>query len=96
MTVDLFGDPTLVGLKMKLDRPADRKQPCCRNICMIGAGRGPHAGALHCVDCGRHRGWISKVSADWLKNVIARFGAIESPIVVCKQEPNAASPRGLH
>ena len=60
---DLFGAPTLVGLKVKLDRPVDRERPCCRNVCTIGAGRGPHAGELICSDCGQHRGWLSKSTA---------------------------------
>ena len=51
----------IVGLKIKLDRPIDRDRPCCRNVCIISAGKDPHAGALHCVDCGQRRGWISLV-----------------------------------
>jgi len=50
----------IVGLKIKLDRPIDRDRPCCRNICIVGAAKHPHAGALHCVDCGQRRGWLSK------------------------------------
>jgi hypothetical protein len=32
---DLFGNVTLIGLEVKLDRPVDRERPCCRNICRI-------------------------------------------------------------
>jgi hypothetical protein len=32
----------LTGLKIKLDRPADRERPCCLNICTIGAARAAH------------------------------------------------------
>jgi uncharacterized protein YbaR (Trm112 family) len=53
----------LVGLKVKLDRPVDREQPCCNNVCIIDAGEEPHAGALYCADCGQHRGWLSKPTA---------------------------------
>jgi hypothetical protein len=82
--VDLFGSPTLIGLRVKLDRPVDRERPCCSNICTIGAGKGPHAGELTCSDCGQHRGWLSKSTARWIESVIARFGAPTTPIVVRK------------
>jgi hypothetical protein len=53
----------LTGLKIKLDRPADRERPCCLNICTIGAARGPHTGELRCANCGQHRGWLSNVNS---------------------------------
>ena len=76
----------IVGLKVKLDRPVDREQPCCNNVCIIGAGKGPHAGELHCADCGQHRGWLSQTSAQWIESVVTRFGAPITPIVVRKSE----------
>jgi hypothetical protein len=84
MNTDLFGTPTLVGLKVRLDRPVDRERLCCRNVCVIGAGQGPHAGALNCADCGQHRGWLSKSTAQWIEHVVTRFGAPTTPIVVRK------------
>jgi hypothetical protein len=81
---DLFGEPTLVGLKVKLDRPVDREQPCCLNICTIGPARGPHAGVLTCTGCGRHRGWVSKSTAQWITAVVSKFGAPTGPIIVRK------------
>jgi hypothetical protein len=96
MSTDLFGMPTLIGLKVKLDRPVDREHPCCRNVCVIGAGKGPHAGELRCADCGQHRGWISKPTAQWIESVMARFGAPTTPIVVRKSEevpPAEPNPR---
>jgi len=78
-------NPLLVGLQVvKLGRPVDRERPCCRNICTIGAGKGSHAGALRCSDCGQHRGWISKSTATWIETVVTRFGAPTTPIVVRK------------
>ena len=79
-----FGDPVLLGLKVRLDRPVDRERPCCRNVCIIGAGKGLHAGELSCTDCGQHRGWLSKSTAQWIEQVISRFGAPTTPIVVRK------------
>jgi hypothetical protein len=82
MTTDLLSAPTLVGLKVKLDRPVDRERPCCLNVCTIGAAKGPHAGELTCAGCGQHRGWLSKTTAQWIEHVVTRFGAPTTPIVV--------------
>jgi hypothetical protein len=84
---DMFGAPPpaggcLIGLKVKLDRAVDRQQPCCRNVCTIGAGKGPHAGELICADCGQHRGWLSKTTARWVEHVATRFGAPPAPIII--------------
>jgi hypothetical protein len=75
---------TIIGFKIKLDRPVDRERPCCRNVCIIGPGKGPHADALQCADCGQHRGWLSKFTAQWIEQVASRFGAPTTPIVVRK------------
>jgi len=79
MSTDLFSTPTLIGLKVKLDRPGDRERPCCNNVCTIGAGKGPHAGELICSYCGQHRGWLSKQTAAWIESVVTRFGA---PVII--------------
>jgi hypothetical protein len=89
MNMDLFQNTPaapspLIGLRVKLDRPIDREQPCCCNVCIISGGKGPHAGALHCAHCGRHRGWLSKPTAAWIEHVVTRFGAPTTPIVVRK------------
>ena len=72
----------LIGLKVRLDRPVDRERPCCHNICNIGPAKGPHAGELHCADCGQYRGWLSKPTAAWIEHVVTRFGAPTAPIIV--------------
>ena len=76
----------LVGLRVRLDRPIDRDKPCCRNVCEIGPGKGPHVGELFCADCGQHRGWLSKSTGHWIENVVSRFGAPTTPIVIRKAE----------
>jgi hypothetical protein len=83
MSVFLFDSSAIVGLKVKLDRPIDRDRPCCRNICIIGPAEEPYGGSLHCADCGRSRGRISRISAQWIGHVAKRFGAPrDTPIVV--------------
>jgi hypothetical protein len=75
---------SVVDLKIKLDRPIDRDRPCCRNICIISAGKGPHAGTLTCADCGQRRGCFSNSTAQWIQSVVSRFSAPTTPIVVRK------------
>ena len=85
--LDLFlAEPQtpLVGLRVKLERPADHDLQCCTNFCIIGPAKEPHAGELICVDCGQHRGWISNDTAYWIESVIARFGTPTTPITVRK------------
>jgi len=72
---------SVVGLKVKLDRPVDRERPCCRNICIVGT-----AYELTCADCGQHRGGVSKSTAQWIEHVVTRFGAPTTPIVVRKSD----------
>ena len=84
MNTDLFGKPMLVGLKVKLSRPIDVDHPCCRNVCTIFPGKAQHAGELRCTDCGQHRGWLSKPTAQWIEHVVTRFGAPTTPVVVRK------------
>src|SRR5262249_15063437 len=89
-------DGGLIGLKVKFDRPVDRERPCCRNVCIISASKEPHAGALHCADCGQRRGSLSNPTAAWIEHVVTRFGAPTTPIVVRKTEevpPAEPTPR---
>jgi hypothetical protein len=89
----------LTGLKFKLDRPVDKERRCCRNVCVIDPGKGPHAGALRCADCGQHRGWLSKATAQWIEHVVTRFGAPTTPIIVRKAhtfEEEAAALQHAH
>jgi hypothetical protein len=85
--LDLFiaqAETPLVGLRIRMDRPADRNRPCCRNFCTIGPAKETHAGELICADCGQHRGWISNATAHWIESLIVRFGRPTSPIIVRK------------
>jgi len=86
----------LIGLQVRLDRPVDRENPCCHNVCTIGPGKAQHAGELCCASCGRHRGWLSNSTAQWINSVVTRFGAPSTPIIVRKthtyeeEAPNTA------
>jgi hypothetical protein len=59
--------PTIVGLRIRLDRSCDRRQPCCDRRGLICETVGPHGPALRCAQCGKHRGWLRKRAADVLQ-----------------------------
>jgi hypothetical protein len=69
----------LIGLKVELHRPSDS---CCRGICTIREGKGPHVGELRCADCNRHRGWLNFETACFLESVMVVFGLPQQPVVV--------------
>jgi hypothetical protein len=80
--------PNLIGLKI-----IDRERGCCcsTDVCVIGASKGPHVGELRCVDCGRHRGWLSKEVFCWLASVVEVFGAPSEPIGVTEDRKSEAA-----
>jgi hypothetical protein len=51
---------SLIGLHARCERAADWRQPCHDNVVEIAAGRGCHAYALLCAECGQFRGWLPK------------------------------------
>jgi hypothetical protein len=71
LQLDMFlnADP-LVGIEINLPRHC----PCGHDMLHVGPGRGPHRASLQCVRCGRHCGWLSHKTANFLSAVIARFG----------------------
>src|SRR5262245_31919676 len=87
---DMFGaDPSigsLVGIKVKLDRPVDRERPCCGNVCIISPSKAQHTAELRCAGCGSHRGWASKQTLNFISETIGRFGAPSDPIIVRQPE----------
>jgi hypothetical protein len=56
--------PTIVGLRLRLDRSCDRRYPCCDRRGLICEGVGPHGHAVRCARCRKHRGWLKKTAAD--------------------------------
>jgi hypothetical protein len=73
--------PTIIGLRLRLDRACDRRQPCCDRHGVIGEGRGPHRFSLRCACCGRHRGWVKATAASLLE-AMHRDGRLSaSPIL---------------
>jgi hypothetical protein len=70
----------VLGMHLRLDRACDRRKGCCRRMGVIGHGKGPHAYALRCADCGRQRGWLKRTAADLLR-AMATDGRLKAPIL---------------
>ena len=79
---DLFSDDPLIGLRVRLKRAIDRRQPCHGNLGEIHPGRGPHAYRLLCTACGRFRGWLSKPVAEFLAEVVRVGGVPDEPLTL--------------
>jgi hypothetical protein len=77
----------LLGLRIRLKRTID--VPCCAcgetNV-VIGKSAGSHAASLHCASCERHRGCLPKSVADFLTNMVVRFGRPTEPITIRNSE----------
>ena len=71
-------DP-LAGLAVKLEH--DRCK-CGSDTAIIGAGKAMHHASLTCRSCGRHRGWLSRFTANWIEAVINLHGRPDKPIIV--------------
>jgi len=72
-------DDPLAGLAVKLEH--DRCK-CGSDTAIIGAGKAMHHTSLTCRSCGRHRGWLSRFTANWIEAVINLHGRPDKPIIV--------------
>ena len=50
---------------------------CASDIAIVRAGDATHHLSLKCRSCERHRGWLSKPTADWISSVVTKFGVPE-------------------
>jgi len=90
--IDMFGAPpvdetTLVGLAITLPEPCPR---CSGYSAVIGRGRGPHKASIMCV-CGRHLGWISVPTCNFIAETIRQFGRPSEPICVNRKTPSTTA-----
>jgi len=72
--LDAAPDP-LVGRSVALDVPC---RQCGSTPALVAAAPKPHAAALHCADCGKHRQWIARSDyaaiKDFAIEIATRFG----------------------
>ena len=81
----------LIGLRVGLDRTVDVPCAMCgQTIVAIGKGAGPHVASLHCVNCNRHRGWLPTAIAEFLLELITRFGRPSEAITIRNSEIRAS------
>jgi hypothetical protein len=84
---DMFGatphsTSPLIGLTVRLQRTVDRPCECGDTSVFIGEPAGPHVAALFCKNCRKHRGWLPKQAASFLRQTASAFGTSSSPIIV--------------
>jgi hypothetical protein len=84
--VDLFGNPVMPPLRVRLDRQIDRDKPCCNNVAIVGPGKAQHAAELRCETCDAHRGWLRREALNFLTDLSQRFGAPAEPIILRDQQ----------
>jgi hypothetical protein len=83
----------LLGLPIRLERTIDGPcAECGETAVIIGSSAGPHAASLRCKRCDRHRGWLPKTVADFLTDIVVRFGRPTEPITIRNSE--LAAPSG--
>jgi hypothetical protein len=77
----------LIGVAITMPTACRR---CHGFSAVVGAGRGPHAASLWCA-CGRHAGWISHESFNFIAETVRRFGRPTSPIQISRRNAEQSS-----
>jgi hypothetical protein len=70
---------SLVGLKIKFDRPCDRIDLCCTKSRF---GKVGPDGELLCANCNAPRGRLPPSVQAQLADIVARFGPLDAPIIL--------------
>jgi hypothetical protein len=65
---------------------------CASDIAIVRAGDAAHHLSLKCRSCERHRGWLSKPTADWISSLVTRFGVPEV-ITIHSSRPSRAAAK---
>ena len=76
----------LVGLKLKLERETDLEDACCKGFGIVHPGKGPHAAELRCSGCGKHKGWLDKLTVNRLLDVLARFPEAKNDVHIIRDQ----------
>jgi hypothetical protein len=80
-------DANLIGLAITMPEPCPR---CGGHDAVIGAGRGPHKASIMCC-CGRHLGWMSVPTFDFIAEIVRQVGRPSEPICVNRKPPVATA-----
>ena len=65
----------IAGLALHLDRHCD----CGAMVTVIVEGKGPHAAALECSDCGRFRQWVPRKVIHFLIEIYEQINRVLEP-----------------
>jgi hypothetical protein len=84
-TVPAATDSDFIGLAITLLDPCPR---CRGHDAMIGAGRAPHNASIMSV-CGRHLGWMSIATFNFLNATVQQLGRPTEPICVSRSRTTA-------
>ena len=88
----------LTGLRLRLERTIDVPCAVCgQTVVVIGKGDGSHVASLRCASCFRQRGWLPVAIAEFLAELINRFGRPSDAITIRNSEfaqANATAPLG--
>jgi hypothetical protein len=76
-------DGDLVGLAIRLPEHCSR---CGGYDATIGAGRGPHKASIVCA-CGKHLGWMSVATFNFVAEIVRVHGRPSEPISVTQKPP---------
>jgi hypothetical protein len=90
ITLDAIGSieastNSIVGLLVRVERDIKCSHSNCRKVAVIGSSNAMYHGSLHCEQCGKHLGWLSKQSCDFVTETQRLFGQPTDPIVVRKR-----------
>jgi hypothetical protein len=72
----------LIGIAVQVERPCRHRGS---TITVIVEGKGPHAAALECANCGAFRQWLARECCVFLAEVITRYGRPTEPIRIFEQ-----------
>lgn len=78
---------SLVGLAITLPERCSR---CGGYDATIGAGRGPHKASIMCV-CGKHLGWMSVETFNFVAEIVRIHGRPSEPISVNGKPPTTTA-----
>jgi hypothetical protein len=75
---------SVIGILVGLELDIKCSHSKCRKIAVIGSSSAIHYGSLRCEQCGKHLGWLSKQSYDFIAETQRLFGRPTDPILVRK------------
>ena len=58
----------------------------CKGFGIVHAGKGPHAAELRCSGCGKHKGWLDKLTVNRLLDVLAHFPEARNDVHIIRDQ----------